>query len=330
MDLGDRLNRKLVISDEISLNIKCNMGISLAPSCGKSFSILYQCAKIALDISRKDPVKNFHFYQQTADLENQKFVQIVSLLDDAIEDDEFRVEYQPQYELSSLKLIGAEALIRWKSRVLGEITPAKFIPISEESGHIVGIGKWVIHQVSKDIVELKKLAKNNMRMAINLSALQLAESNLLIFIHQLHQSVLDNHLTAENFDLEITEHAFMEINSKVIESLAELKEEGFHISLDDFGTGYSSLSYIQKLPLSNLKIDISFIRLIGEDNSVAEIIKLIINLAHVLGLNTVAEGIETQGQLDFLKVNNCDYGQGYLFSKPVSFESLKKLSVSKA
>ena len=312
----------LVLDNAISILVNINIGIAMFPQCGENFSLLYQSAKIALESAKEDPVRAYCFYNDEVDQISRFYLRLVELFDGAIEKDEFTMHYQPQYDLLNGNLVGIEALIRWYSPEQGVIPPAVFIPIAEESNHIVQIGNWVIKRVLADIASLKKLFPSNARIAINLSTKQLLPSNLSNLIQLLEQTMLEFGFANEVLELEITEHSLLSNADDTLNQLEKLRAEGFGISLDDFGTGYSSLTYVQKLPIDRLKIDLSFVKMIGKDSKTQEIIKLIIELSKSLALDVIAEGIETQQQLIFLRDLGCEIGQGYLLSKPLSLESL--------
>ena len=321
-------DKPLMFDKGISIRVNINIGIAMFPQCGENFSLLYQSAKIALESAKEDPVRAYCFYNDEVDQISRYYLRLVELFEGAIENDEFTMHYQPQYDLLNGNLVGIEALIRWHSPEQGNIPPAVFIPIAEESNHIVQIGNWVIKRVLADLASLKKLFPSNARISINLSTKQLLPSNLSNLIQLLEQTMHKFGFTNEMLELEITEHSLLLNADDTLDQLKKLRAEGFGISLDDFGTGYSSLTYVQKLPIDRLKIDLSFVKMIGKDNKTQEIIKLIIELSKSLGLTVIAEGIETQEQLVFLQGLGCEIGQGYLLSKPLSLANLtQKLKI---
>jgi len=315
----------LVFDDDISIRVNINIGIAMFPQCGENFSLLYQSAKIALESAKEDPVKSFYFYNDEIDQISRFYLRIVELFDSALKNDEFSMNYQPQYDLATGKLSGVEALLRWHSPEQGIIPPAVFIPIAEESNYIIPIGNWIIKRVLADIASLGKLFPCDVRIAINLSTKQLRPSNLSNLIELLEQTMLEFGIANEILELEITEHSLLSNTDDTLAQLEKLRAKGFGISLDDFGTGYSSLTYVQKLPIDRLKIDLSFVKMIGKDNKTQEIIKLILELSKSLGLTTIAEGIETREQLEFLTEMGCTIGQGYLLSKPLPLENLAQV-----
>lgn len=314
----------LVLNKNVSILVNINIGIALFPKCGKNFNLLYQSAKIALDNAKEDPVRTYCFYNDEIDQISRFYLRIVELFNNAVANNEFSMNYQPQYDLVNGNLVGVESLLRWHSPEQGIIPPAVFIPIAEESNHIVQIGNWVIKRVITDIASLKKRFPKHTRIAINLSTIQLLPGNISNLIELLEQTMLKFGFTNNMLELEITEHSLLSNKDDTLNQLEKLRAEGFCISLDDFGTGYSSLTYVQKLPIDRLKIDLSFVKMIGKDSKTQDIIRLIIELSKSLGFTTIAEGIETHEQLRFLQDLGCEIGQGYLLSKPLLLKSLEQ------
>lgn len=311
-----------LVFDDVAVHVSINIGIAMFPQCGASFSLLYQSAKIALESAKEDPVKAYYFYNDEIDQISRFYLRIVELFDSALANDEFTMNYQPQYNLTTGELVSVEALLRWHSPEQGQISPAVFIPIAEESNYIIPIGNWIIERVLSDIASLKHLLSNKIRIAINLSTKQLKPSNLSNLVQLIEQTMSAFDFDNDMLELEITEHSLLSNTDDTLAQLDKLRDKGFGIALDDFGTGYSSLTYVQKLPIDRLKIDLSFVKMIGKDSKTQEIIKLILELSKSLGLTTIAEGIETREQFDFLTQMGCEVGQGYLLSKPLTLERL--------
>jgi EAL domain-containing protein (putative c-di-GMP-specific phosphodiesterase class I) len=233
----------------------------------------------------------------------------------AIEEKQFVLHYQPKLELHSRRVVGMEALIRWIHPDSGMIRPDEFIPVAEESGLIIPLGHWVLEEACRQTKAWHLQGLPHLRVAVNLSARQFSKTSLVDDISQILQQT---GLPADALELEITESMVVDDSAAAVKVMERLRALGVEISIDDFGTGYSNLQYLKNFPLNSLKIDRSFIRGLTEDREDAAIIKAIILMARGLGLNVVAEGIETQQQLDFLLEHHCPMGQGYLFREPLA------------
>jgi EAL domain-containing protein (putative c-di-GMP-specific phosphodiesterase class I) len=232
----------------------------------------------------------------------------------ALENQNFVLYYQPQISLKDDRIVGCEALIRWNHAEKGLISPAHFIPVAEETGLIVPIGDWVMHEACRQALVWKKAGLPPITMAVNLSAIQFSHTSMS---NQIIKMLEDIGLSPEHFELELTESILMGGVDTTLATLNNLAEFGLKLSIDDFGTGYSSLSYLKRFPLHRLKIDQSFVRDITHDANDAAIVKTIIGMAKSLNLEVIAEGVETQEQAEFLQRAGCDEIQGYYFSPPV-------------
>jgi len=242
----------------------------------------------------------------------------------AVERNEFQVYYQPLVALDTSRITGFEALLRWSHPERGFISPAEFIPLAEETGLIFEIGRWVLNQSCRQMQSWRQLVARPLKISVNLSSKQFSQPNLIDQIKQtLNESQLDPHC----LQLEITESVVMENAEAAATMLTQLRALGVELSIDDFGTGYSSLSYLHRFPVSTLKIDRSFIGRMGAGDENAEIVRTIIRLANNLGMQVIAEGIETEAQLAQLRTLKCEYGQGYLFSRPVTAEQATALLI---
>jgi predicted signal transduction protein with EAL and GGDEF domain len=242
-------------------------------------------------------------------------LQVETDLRRAVERDEFYVQYQPIVSLETGRLLGFEALVRWRHPERGVISPAKFIPVAEETGLIATIGQKVLRESCRQLREWQQKypEAKSLSVSVNLSSKQFTQNDL---IQQIRQLLRETGLKPECLHLEITESAVMENTDNAISMLKELRALGVKLSIDDFGTGYSSLSYLHRFPFDTLKVDRSFVGRMEEQSDNAEIVRTILVLAHNLGMDVIAEGVETEEQLALLRKMNCQCGQGYLFSKP--------------
>ncbi|KAF0220436.1 MAG: putative signaling [Rhodospirillaceae bacterium] len=257
---------------------------------------------------------SFRFYAPDMNARMSERLEMESGLRRALEENQLELHYQPKMDLKSGRLVGSEALVRWRHPVNGMIPPAQFIPLAEECGLIVPIGAWVIATACAQLREWLDAGCPEITVAVNVSARQFQREDLLTVISQ---SLLEAKIPARALVLELTESAVMTDPEKATDTLTRLREIGVAVSLDDFGTGYSSLSYLKRFPIDSLKIDQSFVRDIPNDAEDAAIAVLVISLAHSLGLSVIAEGVENLTQLDFLRERDCDEMQGYYFSRPL-------------
>jgi len=239
----------------------------------------------------------------------------------AIDREELRVYYQPIVSLDSGQLAGFEALIRWQHPARGFINPADFIPLAEDTGLIVPLGLWILRKACQQLSQWQWQSPGNrsLFMSVNLSGKQVAQPGL---VNQISDILEETHVEARHLKLEITESAVMDNAEMAVQLLNRLKALGVQLSIDDFGTGYSSLGYLHRFPVNTLKIDRSFVGRIGEAAENIEIVRTIVSLADNMGMEVVAEGVETLSQLAQLRKLNCQYGQGYLFSRPVDADSV--------
>ena len=240
----------------------------------------------------------------------------------ALRAEQFELFYQPRIELSSGRIVGAEALIRWRHPEHGLIMPGEFIPISERNGLIVAIGYWVIHQAAIHLRQLRQEGLSIDRLGVNLSFRQFKDEMLVDTIKRL---IKQEQVNTRELEFELTESAIFSDEEHVRHCLDSLAEEGITFSLDDFGTGYSSFALLHKLPISALKIDRSFVSQVMESPEAAEIVRSIISLAQNMKIKVIAEGVETREQLEFLIDHECDEIQGYFFSPPISFDEFKRM-----
>lgn len=296
--------------------ISSSIGITIFPDDGEDVLTLVKNADLAMYRVKETGKSSYQLFTSSM---NEKVLTKVSMereLRKAIGNNEFDVYYQPKVNLTTGRVTGAEALIRWKNN--GKmIPPSDFIPVAEESGHIIAIGNFVLKRACEQAKSWHEMGFEDISVAVNLSARQFRDDNMLENVFTIiEESGADPH----RINLEITENTVMEDIQTTIIALANLVEKGIQISIDDFGTGYSSLSYLKKFPISILKIDRSFIKDIPEDTDDMAISRTIISLAKGLNLSVVAEGVETKEQLDFCRENGCDELQGYYFSKPLNYK----------
>ncbi|MDI6812262.1 MAG: EAL domain-containing protein [Desulfitobacteriaceae bacterium] len=298
-----------------------SIGIALFPTDGQDLDSVIKHADTAMYHAKEQGRNCYQFYTIAL---NQSISERLSLENDlrrALEREEFVLYYQPQYDLRDARLCGVEALVRWQHPERGLIPPGQFIPIAEDSGLILPLGEWVLRRACTQNQQWQEKGYSPIRMAVNLSARQFRQINLVRTIAQTLQAT---GLEPQWLDLEITESMSMENVAFSITILQQLKDMGIRISVDDFGTGFSSLSYLSRFPLDTLKIDQSFVQTIAVNPDSNEIVTAIIRLARSLGLKVIAEGVETDDQLSFLRQKQCDEVQGYLLGKPVPAGEMEK------
>ena len=301
--------------------ISASIGISLFPADATSAHDLIRNADTAMFSAKRLGRNSYQFFTAELNVQMHERLAIEHGLRHAEQRNELRLLYQPKVDLSSRAIMGVEALLRWHHPSLGLIFPERFIPVAEETGLIVPIGEWVLRTACRQIGDW--CAEGiHLPVAVNLSARQFRERNLGPTIYRV-LSQMD--LPPDYLEIEITESDIMEDAESAIATLNELKAEGIKLSVDDFGTGYSSLSYLKRFPLDTLKIDRSFIDNVTTDSDDAAIVEAIIALARSLDLKVVAEGVETESQVEFLTGCGCDFAQGFLFSPPVTPEEVRTL-----
>ncbi len=321
----DTLNAPLKLEGQ-ELHIKASLGIALAPYDGEDAETLLKNADAAMYRAKQQGRNNYQLYTSAIGTKAQERLVLENNLYKALERQEFRLHYQPQIDLRTGEIVGMEALIRWQNQESGFISPSLFIPLAEEMGLINAIGEWVLWTACAQNRTWQSLGLPPIRMAVNLSALQFQQKNLVNIIAQVLESTK---LEARYLELEITESIAMHDIPVTISVLRTLRSMGIQIAVDDFGTGYSSLSSLKHFPLDKLKIDQSFVRELVTDSFDAAIVKALIALGHGLKLNVIAEGVETQEQLAFLRSVKCDGMQGYLLSRPLSAENATNLFINR-
>jgi len=296
------------------VNISPSIGISLYPADGRDVDMLVRNADAAMYHAKKVGRNNFQFYSAEMNAEAAQRLAMETALRRAVEQQDLHLHYQPQVDLQTGKLVGAEVLLRWHSEQWGDVSPAEFVPMLEDTGLITQVGEWILRQACATYLEWSNRLPENFMMAVNLSGRQFKGGLLAAFIRRL---LNETGMPAVNLELEITESMLMDDTELATTTLAELSEMNISLAIDDFGTGYSSLSYLKQFPLNVLKIDSSFVRDVTSDKDDAAIVDAIMALSSSLGLKVVAEGVETIDQLQYLQRHDCHLAQGYLFSKAV-------------
>ncbi|WP_010677594.1 sensor domain-containing protein [Bacillus timonensis] len=312
--------QKTVILGERTFRISCSMGIALSPSHGLDSDNLLKRAAIALNSLKERGGNGYLFFDEDMERRSLERVHFENALRDSIQLEEFSIHYQPKIDLFSGRIVGIEALIRWRHPELGLISPAKFIPVAEETGLIIPLGEWILRRACEQNKEWQRKGFPPIRVAVNLSVQQLNQPNL---VEKIKQILLDTQLDSKWLELEITESVFADIDN-IAPVLQKIRELGIFISIDDFGTGYSSLSYLKRLPADILKIDASFIKDITTDRGSRAIVKAIITFGEAFNLEIIAEGVENKEQLNILVNDGCNHGQGYLYSKPLSAQEIEQ------
>ncbi len=335
-----------VKEEEIVLTI--TVGIALYPTDGKDTTTLMKNADLALLKAKKQGRKNYQFYTEDMDVKASEFLLMEKYLFNALKNEEFILYYQPYWDINRKKIRGVEALIRWQSRDFGLVSPGKFMPVLEETGMIIEVGEWIFKTACRQAVEWYKKGHPVIPVSVNLSSgptmspfptnpgypvvpvsmnLSLVQFRQKDMAEMMERIIKESGVDPRILTMEITESTFMHDVEYTSSIIKKIKDMGISISIDDFGTGYSSLSHLKRLPIDNLKIDISFIRDIATDPDSASIVMAIISMAHTLNLKTIAEGIETEEQLKILRLLRCDMGQGYYFSRPVPAEEIEKMLI---
>jgi diguanylate cyclase (GGDEF)-like protein len=291
-----------------------SIGISVFPYDGDGVEELVKNADTAMFHAKENGKNNYQFYTNSMSATAFERLSMENAMRKGLGNNEFEVYYQPKIDLASNRAIGLEALVRWHHPEMGLVSPADFIPLSEETGLIVPLGEWVLRAVCAQMKSWHDAGRDPMRVAVNLSACQFRQTMLR---QQVKRILHETGVAPEWLELELTESVIMDDIQTSSTILKELKNMGVHISMDDFGTGYSSLSLLKRLPLDTLKIDRSFVRDITTDADDAAIVDAVISLAHSLRLRVIAEGVETDEQLDYLRRRGCDEVQGFLYSRPL-------------
>ncbi|MDN3918680.1 putative bifunctional diguanylate cyclase/phosphodiesterase [Roseateles violae] len=305
--------------DTLSFTVTCSIGIALFPGDGGDADALLASAERAMHWVKESGRAGFRFHQPRKDVDLLSRMRLDHAMRQALQQGQFRLHYQPQLALDSGRVIGAEALIRWRDPLRGEISPAEFIPVAEESGFIVAIGQWVLREAVEQAAQWLRQGLH-MPVAVNVSALQFQQP---AFVEAVAEALRAAGLPAALLELELTESILVRDADGALKRLEALAALGVQMSIDDFGTGYSSLGYLKRFPIQRLKIDRSFIQGLPEDASDAGIVNAVIQMGRALRLQVIAEGVETEAQREFLRGAGCDEFQGWLYAPalaPLAFE----------
>ncbi|MFD2642230.1 putative bifunctional diguanylate cyclase/phosphodiesterase [Pseudomonas japonica] len=301
------------------IRLRATIGITLFPEDGDSTEKLLQKAEQTMTLAKTRSRNRYQFYIASVDSEMRRRRELEKDLREALSRNQLYLVYQPQVSYRDQRVVGVEALLRWQHPELGMVPPDQFIPLAEQNGNIVVIGEWVLDQACRQLREWHDQGFSELRMAVNLSTVQLHHSELPRVVNNLLQIY---RLPPRSLELEVTETGLMEDISTAAQHLLSLRRSGALIAIDDFGTGYSSLSYLKSLPLDKIKIDKSFVQDLLDDDDDATIVRAIIQLGKSLGMQVIAEGVETAEQEAYIVAQGCHEGQGYHYSKPLPAREL--------
>ena len=321
--VAEKLLQSALLAFEIApheLTVTPSIGIALFPSDGSDFDTLSRCADAAMYRAKQDGRNGYRFFTSEMQARSERTLTLENALRRALDRDQLRLHYQPQVSLATGAVVGAEALLRWNHPELGQVSPAEFIPVAESCGLILPIGEWVLRTAVQQFKAWMDAGMAPITISVNLSSVQFRHADL----PELVSTILDEaRLPPHLLELELTEGVAMTDPLGAIAVMNNLHERGVRMSIDDFGTGYSSLSYLKKFQIYKVKIDQSFVRDITEDADDRAIVGAIISMASSLGMQTIAEGVETEGQLEFLREKGCTEVQGYYFSRPLPTEQFE-------
>ncbi len=319
--LLDQLSKPYRIEGH-ELTVTVSIGISTYPIDAENITELFKNADTAMYQAKDAGRNNYKFYHYTMGAQADEHMALETRMRKALERQEFELYYQPQLDLRTGVICGVESLIRWNLPGFGLISPMNFIPIAEETGLILPIGKWVIEEAARQAKRWQEKGLYKSHVSVNLSRRQLQDS---LFIETVVSVLTEKKLNPKFFEFELTESTIMQRPQFTIKILNQLKAQGMYLSIDDFGTGYSSLGNLKQFPIDKLKIDRSFVRDLDIDPNARPIVDAVIAMAHSLGLLVIAEGVETEDQLMYLKSKNCDQIQGYWLSKPLPAQEIEEL-----
>ena len=307
--------------DGFELSVTISMGIAVYPDHGVTFDELHRRADLAMYCAKKSGRNTHQVYTKSMETDAHEYLLILNGIRKGLDDREFILHYQPQIDLTSGRVIGAEALIRWNHPKLGLIPPGKFIAIAEDSGLIVEMGNWVIQEACQQAARWRDAGHKGIPVAVNLSALQFRRGQLADVVAQ---AINEAGLEPAMLELELTESVLVEDKLNVASTLSMLQAFGVRVALDDFGTGYSTFTYLRDFRFDKLKIDQTFVRNICNSKVDQSIVRSITQLSQNFGIKTIAEGVETEEIVEILRLTSCDQAQGYLFGAPMSSEDFAK------
>jgi len=326
----DSLQAPFMLDADQSVRLRATIGITLFPQDGETAEVLLQRAEHTMTLAKSYARSGYQFYIASVDSKIRKRRQLEKDLHEAMDKKQLHLVFQPQVAYPHRRVVGVEALLRWRHPQHGWVSPDQFIPLAEQSGLIIPISDWTLEQCCRQLSQWHKSGFSGLRMALNLSTVQLRHVGLPQIISRLMQ---DYQLPPGSLELEVTETTLMEDIDTAAQHLRGLRKSGALIAIDDFGTGYSSLNYLRNLPLDKIKIDKSFVQDVLDDEGDATIVRTIIQLGKNLGMQVIAEGVETRAQEAYVMAQGCHEGQGYLYSKPLPAEELatwlKQLSSKK-
>lgn len=320
--IEQKLQKPILLMDNNEVRMTVSCGVSRYPESARNSLELINMAEIVLSHERSSNRNSIRYFEAPMLADFMENINMENQLKSAIEDQDFELYYQPQYDAETKEMRGVEALIRWRGSDGKFVSPAVFIPLAEKDGLIIQIGNWVLEEALRTLSVWKQKYGTPLIMSINISAIQYKKAD---FVQRLMSLIEKYQVNPESIELEITETVLIDDQELVVEKLNILKEYGIKISLDDFGTGYSSLSYLKGLPIDTLKIDKSFIDTVICDSSTRVITESIIAMVKKLGCETVAEGVETMEQLSYLQAIKCDHIQGFLLGKPMPGKEIELL-----
>ena len=313
----ETMQTPMVLRDSL-VSLGASVGIAVYPNDAHAPSALASAAEVAMYRVKEEGRNSMRFYSPEMHASSQRSLELAAGLRLSIEHNELFVVYQPQCALASRQLVGAEALLRWNHPKYGLVSPAEFIPIAEQTGLIVPIGLWVAQQVARQLAVWEQQGLPPLTVAVNISAIQFVRPHL---VQDLIRLVDEAGISPERIEVELTEAVALKDPEQAIQTLRQLDEAGFKVALDDFGTGYSSMSYLRRYAIDKLKIDQSFVRDLQDDEGNRAIVTAIVQMAHALGIRTIAEGVETPEQADWLIRCGCEDMQGYIYSRPLEAEA---------
>ena len=323
--LLDTLSEPLTLDNEI-IHLTASIGVSFYPDDANSTDVLQRNADQAMYAAKASGRNRYQFYTAELQKRAQRKRQMIMDLREAVNQSQFEVYYQPIVNLLDDSMIKAEALPRWHHPQVGMVSPAVFIPVAEETGLIHDIGNWVFYQATQQVTLWRKQFDNNFQISVNTSSLQWIEN--AAGMNQWFTHLIEQGIDGTALCMEITEAVLIDANDRITNRLLEFRDANIQVSIDDFGTGYSSLSYLKNFDIDYLKIDQSFVRNLDQQNDLA-LCEAMIVMAHKLGIQVIAEGVETKSQDRILRDIGCDYGQGYLYSRPISALDLTALIASR-